>query len=175
MKHILSLKTSYPLWARLTISLLIIAFFFTFFFAQSTWAKEIKTPASLLSAVEQRNTEIDTREQNVVEREARLNLLEEEIRSMLDEYIKLKEVVDLRESEHTLALKKEKEKRIKRLAKIYQSMDAKQAANRIRQMKKKTALSVLRQIKEKQAAKILSNMSAAQATQFSEAFIKTEK
>lgn len=137
--------------------------------------KAAESPATLLEALQERNTEIDEREKKVKEREGRLDLLEKEIRGMLDEYVKLKEIVDQRESAHTLALKKEREVRIKRLAKIYQAMDAKEAAERIKKMKKSTALSLLRTIKEKQAAKILSNINAATATQFSEAFIKPDK
>ncbi|GEM_PF-4716970 len=161
-----------PFWTR---AMLLIFLLFSFFVPEASRLNAAESPGTLLEALQQRNSEIDAREKKVSARETRLNLLEKEIRGMLDEYIKLKEIVDQRESEHTLALKKEREARIKRLAKIYQAMDPKEAAKRIKKMKRSTALGLLRKIKEKQAAKILSNMNAATATQFSEAFIKPDK
>ncbi len=158
---------------RPVISVILLVFFLSILGQSALDAAE--TPMALLEALKQRNTEIDARETKILEREGRLNLLEKEIRGMLDEYIKLKEIVDQNTSEKTLAREKEKEARVNRLSKIYQSMDAKIAAQRIKKMKKSTALSLLRKIKEKQAAKILSNMNATTATQFSEAFIKPDK
>lgn len=148
---------------------------FSLFILGQSQLSAAESPKVLLEVLQKKNTELKAREGKVAEREGRLNLLEKEIRGMLDKYIKLKEIVDQRESEHTIALKKEKDARVKRLSKIYQAMDAKIAAQRIKKMKKSTALSLLRKIKEKQAAKILSNMNVKTATQFSEAFIKPDK
>ena len=134
-----------------------------------------ETPTALLEALQQRNREIDEREKKVIEEEGRLDVIKKEVKGMLNEYIKLKEIVDLREAEHTITLKKQEEERINRLAKIYQIMEAEEAASRIKRMKKSTALDLLRKIKEKQTAKILSKMDPETATHFSEAFIKSDK
>lgn len=155
--------------------MLLIALPFSLFILCQSQLSAAEPPTALLKTLQQKNTELKAREGKIAEREGRLNLLEKEIRGMLDKYIKLKEIVDQRESEHTIVLKKETDARIKRLSKIYQAMDAKIAAQRIKKMKKSTALSLLRKIKEKQAAKILSNMNVTTATQFSEAFIKPDK
>jgi len=133
------------------------------------------SPGTFIKALQERNAEIDKREEKVEEREDRLAFLKKEVRDMLQKYIKIKEEMDLKESEQVKAQKTEEEKRITRLAKIYQAMKPKEAATRIKKMKKTTALGLLRRIKEKQAAKILSNMSAEKAMQFSESFIKTDK
>jgi len=164
-----------PIFSISPISIFMIVLLFFFFASSESQLSAAESPATLLEALKQRNSEIDVREKKVIEREGRLNLLEKEVRGMLDEYIKLKEIVDQREAEHASALRKETEARTSRLSKIYQAMDPKEAADRIKKMKKSTALSLLRKIKEKQAAKILSSMNAATATQFSEAFIRPEK
>lgn len=143
--------------------------------ARQSDAAEKEAPAALIAAIQQRNADMDVREKKIIEREQRLNLLEEEVQKMLNQYIKLKELIDQKESEAALAAKKAEEERTDQLAKIYQSMEPQDAAARIKQMEKETALGLLRKIKEKQAAKILSNMSPEKATQFSEAFIKADQ
>ncbi len=157
------------------LSIPVITLVFSLFMLGQAQLSAAETPKALLEALQERNTEIDTREATILAREGQLDLLEKEIRGMLDEYIKLKEIVDQKTSEETLAKQKKREARVNRLSKIYQSMDAKIAAQRIKRMKRSTALSLLRKIKEKQAAKILSNMSATAATQFSEAFIRADQ
>ncbi|MFQ5588266.1 MAG: MotE family protein [Nitrospiria bacterium] len=168
-----TIQFSKKITVQLLLSLIILSLFC--FRASGAEASEKETPAALIAAIQQRNTEMDAREQKIIEREARLSLLEEEVKKMLDHYIRLKAEIDQQNSQAALAAKKAEEERIKRLAKIYQSMEAKDAASRIKNMKKETALGLLRKIKEKQAAKILSNMSPQKATQFSEAFIKPDK
>ncbi len=162
-------KNNLALWLTLFI------FSLVFLPIKKADATEKEAPAALLTAIKEHTTRLNARDQNLSERENRLNLLEEEVQEMLNKYIRLKEEIDQNKSVEAIAAKKLEEERIDRLAKIYQSMEAKDAASRIQKMEKKIALGLLRKIKEKQAAKILSNMSADKATLFSEAFIKADK
>jgi len=132
-------------------------------------------PTSLIKDLQKRSAKIEAREKALDTREARLNILKEEIESMLSQYSILKKEIDLSRSEERERRRKLEAERIARLAKIYQSMPPKQAADRIGKMKESTALGLLRRIKEKVAAKILSNMSPAKATLFSEGFINVKK
>ncbi len=134
-----------------------------------------ETPEAMVAALKQRNIDIDQREGKVKERESRLKLLEDEIRVMLNDFKKLKEALDQKEADRVSAKAKEEELRLVRLAKIYQSMPAKDAARRIEKLKESTALNLLRRIKEKVAAKILSNMNAGKAARYSEFFLKVKE
>lgn len=134
-----------------------------------------KTPAAMIEDLQKRSAKIEEREKELDTREARLQLLKGEVEAMLKKYILLKEEIDQNNSEEQMKRRKREEERIIRLAKIYQSMPPKQAADRIGKMKESTALDLLRKIKEKVAAKILSNMNPTKATQFSEEFINAKK
>ncbi|MBN4054128.1 hypothetical protein JYT87_00295 [Nitrospira defluvii] len=134
-----------------------------------------ETPLAMVEALKERSARIEQREMELKEREGRLHLLEEEIRAMIKGYTKLKEEVDRKEADRLSVRNQEKEKRIARLAKIFQSMPPREAANRIAKLKESTALALLRRIKEKNAAKILSNLSPTKAAKFSEKFIKVPK
>lgn len=134
-----------------------------------------ETPVAMVTALEERSARIEQREMELKEREDRLHLLEEEIRAMIKEYTTLKEEVDRKEADRLSARNQEKEKRIARLAKIFQSMAPREAASRIAKLKESTALELLRRIKAKNAAKILSNLSPTKAAQFSEKFINVSK
>jgi len=134
-----------------------------------------ETPSSIIKDLQERSSRIEERKKVLDTRESRLNILKEELEGMLQKYILLKEEIDLNHSEEREQRRKLEEERITRLAKIYQSMPPKQAADRIGKMKESTALGLLRRIKEKVAAKILSNMSPGKATLFSEGFISAKK
>ncbi len=132
-------------------------------------------PVAMVKALEERSAKITQREKDLKEREERLHLLEEEIRGMIRDFTKLKEEVDQKEAARLSEQNQEKERRIARLAKIYQSMPPKEAANRLVKLKESTVLDLLGRIKEKNAAKILSNLSPSKAAQFSEKFIRVPK
>lgn len=139
------------------------------------FAAEVGTPEEMVAALKQRNIDIDQRENKVAERESRLKLLEEEIRVMISNYQKLKAEVDQKEADRVSAKALEEEARLVRLAKIYQTMPAKDAAVRITKLKEKTALNLLRKIKAKVASKILSNMNSTKAARYSEVFLQVKE
>ncbi len=157
-------------WRFLSFVILSI-FAFIFLLPNTGFGAENETPEAMVAALKQRNLDIDQRENKVVEREARLKLLEDEIRGMLNEYKKLKAEVDQKEADRVSAKAKEEEVRLIRLAKIYQTMPAKDAAIRLTKLKEATALNLLRRIKAKVAAKILSNMNSGKAARYSEVFL----
>jgi flagellar protein FlbB len=149
--------------------------------AQET-SKTIGNPEAILAALKQRNIDMDQRELQVREREARLKLLEGEIRLMLDNnqkivdnFMRLKKEEDQKELERLSDKAKEEELRLVLLAKIYQSMDPKEAASRLSKLKEATALNLLRRIKAKVSAQILSKMSAGKAARYTEVFIEVKE
>ncbi len=159
-----------------TIFISITAFvLFILFPSTQALSAEDENPGSIIKALGEREAIIDQREARLKEREGRLHLLEEEIRAMIKKHTTLKEEYDQREALRLSERQQEEEKRLARLAKIFQSMPPKEAANRLSKLKEQTALALLRRIKEKDVAKILSNLSPTQAAKYSEKFIKVPK
>ncbi len=129
---------------------------------------ELQTPAVLIKAIEQRNTELDKRAEQLDAKEQRLRILEKEVDDMLKKYSKIREEIEQKETEQ----KKLDEPKYLRLAKIYEGMLPEVAAARIGEMKETVALNILTRIKEKTAAKILSGMDPAKAAKYSEKLVK---
>ncbi len=128
---------------------------------------EFQTPAVLIKAIEQRNTELDKRAEQLDAKEQRLQILEKEVDDMLKKYSKIREELEQKEAEQ----KKLDEPKYIRLAKIYEGMLPEVAAARIGEMKETVALNILTRIKEKVAAKILSGMDPAKAAKYSEKLV----
>ncbi len=156
----------------------------------------LQTPKAMIAALNQRHVAIDQRESRMKERESQLKLLKDEILSMLedhkkkvtdyqkmvtdyekmvDDYKKLQEEAAKKEADRLNDQAKEEEARLDLLAKIYQSMKAKEAAIRISKLKESTGANILRRIKPKISAAILGNMDAGKAARYTEVFITGRK
>ena len=129
---------------------------------------ENPAPEALIKALEQRNLDLDKRAEQLDLKDQRLRIIEREVSEMLKKYTKLRDEVGQKEK----GLQQKQEGQIGRLAKMYESMPAEDAAVRMEQMEESLALSLLARIKEKTAAQILSGMSPAKAAKFSEKLSK---
>lgn len=126
-------------------------------------------PARMIQAIQRRQETLEQRAHALEEKEARLRAYEREIQGLFDRYKKLQEEVDRKVDQARSQRDQEKERRFRRLAKMYETMPAEDAAPRIEQMKMPLALNVLARIKEKKSALILTNMSPQKAAHFTEA------
>lgn len=129
-------------------------------------APEVSVPRerALLDAIERREKELDSREEELLAREARLDSIKKDIEAEINELNELKGRLE-RLSEEIDTVRDE---RIKRLVKIYESMSPEEAARRMEKLKEETAVMILASMRPKNAGKILGLVSVAKSVKLSQ-------
>jgi flagellar motility protein MotE (MotC chaperone) len=131
-----------------------------------------ETPEGLIKAIQQRETELAQRADDLAKKEERLKILERDIRAMVDKYVKLRDEVELKTKQnakqHTPQNQGGHDDRFGQLAKVYEQMAPDDAAARIDKMDETVALKILAAAKPKATAKILTGLPAAKAARLSE-------
>lgn len=127
-----------------------------------------RAPDAMIKAIEQRSVDLDRRAEQLDLKDQRLRMIEQEVSEMLKKDTQLRDEIGQKEKEVHIG----QEGQILRLAKMYESMPAEDAAIRMEQMEESLALNLLAKIKEKIAAQILSGMTPAKAAKFSEKLSK---
>lgn len=123
---------------------------------------------SLVELLENRNKELDKREIELNEREARLKQVSQEIEAKIARLGKLRE-----ESEgYFKKIDAVEAEKIAHLVKIYESMPPKDAAARMEQLDEDTAILVLSKMKQRAAAKVLALIEPGLAAGLSRGVIK---
>jgi len=119
---------------------------------------------SLLGALNRKEKELAAREEELVKKEERLNIVKADIEQRLSE---LK-----REHEQIAALVKKideiNDQRIKRIVKIYESMNPEEAASRIEKLEEDMAVMILASMSERKAAKVLSFVNISKSARLSQ-------
>jgi flagellar motility protein MotE (MotC chaperone) len=131
-----------------------------------------ETPEGLIKAIQQRETELAQRADDLEKKEERLRILEQDIRAMIDKYVKLRDEVELRAKQNAKQNTPQNQgghdDRFGQLAKVYEQMAPDDAAARIDKMDETVALKILAAAKPKATAKILTGLPAAKAARLSE-------
>lgn len=131
-----------------------------------------ETPEGLIKAIQQRETELAQRADDLAEKEERLKILEQDIRAMVDKYVKLRDEVELKAKQNAKQNAPQTQgghdDRFGQLAKVYEQMAPDDAAARIDKMDETVALKILAAAKPKATAKILTGLPAAKAARLSE-------
>ncbi len=133
------------------------------------------TPSAMVAAIDERQAELDLREQQLEEKEKRLNTLDAEVTAMLQKNTKLRDDIELQES----LRKKAAEERAAmenaaqvalfvRLSKVYGAMEPEEASQRIEELEEPLALQILGRVKPKIAAKILALLEPKKAASYTE-------
>jgi flagellar motility protein MotE (MotC chaperone) len=129
------------------------------------------TELQILSRLAKRREELDAREKQLQEKEDLLNLSEKKIDDKMDELKNLKSEV-----EAILAQYNEKEDaKLTSLAKIYETMKPKSAAEIFDKMDTNTLLLVISKMKESKTAPVLAAMDPTKAKEVSVDYLKQKK
>ena len=127
-------------------------------------ATPLDAEKSLLGALNRKEKELAAREEELVKKEERLNIVKADIEQRLSE---LK-----REHEQIAALVKKideiDDQRIKRIVKIYESMNPEEAASRIEKLDEDMAVMILASMSERKAAKVLSFVNVSKSAKLSQ-------
>ncbi|MBI3608659.1 MAG: hypothetical protein HY207_11885 [Nitrospirae bacterium] len=131
-----------------------------------------ETPEGLIKAIQQRETELAQRADDLAKKEERLKILEQDIRAMVDKYVKLRDEVELKAKQNAKQNAPQNQggpdDRFGQLAKVYEQMAPDDAAARIDKMNEAVALKILAAAKPKATAKILTGLPAVKAARLSE-------
>lgn len=106
----------------------------------------------LLSSIARRQKELDEREAAIRSEEERLLAVKKDIEKRIEEL----NAIHGRLEAFVSRIDEASGERVKKVARIYASMNPEEAASRIERLDEKTAVMILATISEKQAAKILS-------------------
>ena len=124
---------------------------------------------SLVTLLQQRLQDLKKREQGLLEKQTRLERLQNDLNNLAARQAKEAEQVQARS--RALEAEKEKWKALDpsrlRIIKVYEAMDPEEAAIRIEKMKEGLALDILAGIKEKTAAAVLAGIKPKKAAQLS--------
>jgi flagellar motility protein MotE (MotC chaperone) len=125
-------------------------------------------PEALLKAIAQRENELAQRADELAKQEQRLKILDQDLRAMMDKYVKLREEVSQKAKPDKAASQASDEAQYAQLAKVYEQMAPDDAAARIDKMNESVALKILAAAKPKATAKILTGLPAPKAARLSE-------
>ena len=135
----------------------------------------IDVPREVLEMLEQRKRDLDRREEEIHQNEARLLIVRSQIEELLEQNEALeKKMQSARAQEDRSQAKVDAEKERlaqeerTRLAKMYESMPSEDAAARLEHMPDRRALEILRLVKSKTAGAILSQVKADRAAKLTE-------
>lgn len=105
----------------------------------------------LLASIQRRQKELDEREEELKAREERLTIIKRDIDSRITELEKVRSEIEA----YAGKIDDADNDRIRRLVKIYESMNPEEAALRLEKLDTKLAVLILSAMREKNAAKIL--------------------
>ncbi|MBF0621463.1 MAG: hypothetical protein HQL54_06010 [Magnetococcales bacterium] len=119
----------------------------------------LRDPLHLLEELETQRLELEARGRQLDDQEKELNTLVDVLGKRIEALKSLRESI----REERAKEKAMDDANIARLAKIYSSMKAKEAAGQFKNMDRRTAVKVLKVMREKVASKILGKMDAVEA------------
>lgn len=125
---------------------------------------EVEKEKTLLAAIARRQRELDEREAVIMVEEARLIDIKKDVEKRIEELDRVLEKIET----FVQKIDEVSDERLRRVAKIYSSMNPEEAASRIEKIDEKTAVMILATISERQAAKILSFMDVDKSVKLSE-------
>ena len=131
----------------------------------------LTVPEEMVAMFQQRKQDFERRENLVREAEAKLAILKAEVEQILSQV----EAAEQRRKQaspekHTVDTRTQQ---LGQLAKMYESMPAEEAAERIERMTNRKALEILRLLKSKSAGAILAQVKVDRAAKLSEEFLST--
>lgn len=130
----------------------------------SSIATPLDAERSLLGVLNRKEKELASREDEIVKKEERLNVIREDIEARIKELRK--------EHDEIAALVRKIDEindlRIKRIVKIYESMKPEEAASRVEKLDEEMAVMILASMSERKAAKILSFVDVAKSVRLSQ-------
>ena len=124
---------------------------------------------TLVNKIEKRKEELTKREEELNRKEKRLKMIKMSILKSLKEYKKIRdELKTLLESQNSKG-------GIKYIAKIYETIPADEAAQRIERLSEQMAVKLLLQMKRKQAARVIAAMNPEKAARLTEKMTRIER
>lgn len=132
--------------------------------ALASIATPLDAEKSLLGVLNRKEKELASREDEIVKKEERLNVIREDIEARIKELKK--------EHDEIAALVRKideiNDQRIKRIVKIYESMKPEEAASRVEELDEDMAVMILASMSERKAAKVLSFVDVAKSVRLSQ-------
>ena len=144
--------------------------------AEPVQGPALAVPEEMVAMFQQRKQDLERRENSVREAEAKLAILKAEVEQILSqveaaEQRRLaKEKAAVAQQNPTVATRTQQ---LGQLVKMYESMPAEEAAERIERMTNRKALEILRLLKSKSAGAILAQVKVDRAAKLSEEFLTT--
>lgn len=118
----------------------------------------------LLASLHAKEKELLAREEEVVRKEERLNTIKADIEQRIAELKKTHEDI----SQLVKKIDEINDQRVKRIVKIYESMNPEEAASRIEKLDEEMAVMILASMSERKAAKVLSFVDVSKSAKLSQ-------
>lgn len=118
----------------------------------------------LLAAVNRKERELVAREEELVRKEERLNAVKADIEQRITELKKVHEDI----AQLVKKIDEINDERVKRIVKIYESMNPEDAASRIEKLDDDMAVMILASMSERKAAKVLSFVNVTKSAKLSQ-------
>ncbi len=125
--------------------------------------KIIEKERTLIETIKERERELDRKTERLVEKERRLLILKEEIRTELARFKDTKKEI----ASMLKRIQLERDRNFMRIVKIYESMPAEKASQRLEKLDEEMAVKILSTMKEKKAGKILASLSVDKSVRIS--------
>jgi flagellar motility protein MotE (MotC chaperone) len=144
--------------------------------AEPVQGPALTVPEEMVAMFQQRKQDLDRRENAVRAAEAKLAILKAEVEQILS---KVEAVEQRRLAKEKAAVAQQnptvdaRTQQLGQLVKMYESMPAEEAAERIERMTNRKALEILRLLKSKSAGAILAQVKVDRAAKLSEEFLTT--
>jgi flagellar motility protein MotE (MotC chaperone) len=125
----------------------------------------------IVSLVEQQSIELDQKEEVIKKETERLKTLKKEVEEDIVKYTRLLKQIEksLKQAEET------GNKRLRHVAKAYESMPPEDAASRLSGLDNKTAVQILLKMNSKKAGLVIGMMEAKKATKLTKEIAKLKK
>jgi flagellar motility protein MotE (MotC chaperone) len=144
--------------------------------AEPVQGPALTVPEEMVAMFQQRKQDLERRENSVREAEAKLAILKAEVAQILSQ-IEAAEQRRLAKEKAVVAQQNPtvhtRTQQLGQLVKMYESMPAEEAAERIERMSNRKALEILRLLKSKSAGAILAQVKVDRAAKLSEEFLTT--
>ncbi len=144
--------------------------------AEPVQGPALTVPEEMVAMFQQRKQDLERRENSVREAEAKLAILKAEVEKILSQ-VEAAEQRRLAKEKAALAQQNPtvdtRTQQLGQLVKMYESMPAEEAAERIERMTNRKALEILRLLKSKSAGAILAQVKVDRAAKLSEEFLTT--
>ncbi len=144
--------------------------------AEPVQGPALTVPEEMVAMFQQRKQDLERRENSVREAEAKLAILKAEVAQILSQ-VEAAEQRRLAKEKAAVAQQNPtvdtRTQQLGQLVKMYESMPAEEAAERIERMTNRKALEILRLLKSKSAGAILAQVKVDRAAKLSEEFLTT--